>query len=217
MPDPISAAISTLALLVSAATAWFTLLRGGTVRMTQPAVIYFGPDGKRNARDERLPKIYLRTLLYSTSKRGRVIEAMYATLRRNESRQTFNIWVHGNKDLVRGSGLFVSDTGVAENHHFLTPKDGSNFEFKEGTYELEVHAKLVGDSKSIRLWTQHLVVNAIEATNLGQERCGLYFDWGPASGQYIAHIEASPPDVAPEELVSMLASSFGSSSNKPLG
>lgn len=216
MPDPISAFISTLALLISAATAWLTLLRRGTVKMTQPAVIFFGPDGKRNSRDEHLPKIYLRTLLYSTSKRGRVIESMHATLSRNESRQTFNIWVHGNKDLVRGSGLFVSDTGVAENHHFLTPKDGSHFEFKEGCYGLEVYAKLVGDSKSLRLWTQKLVVNAVEATKLGQERCGMYFDWGPASGQYLSHVEASPPDVAPEELVRMLASSFCSSPNKPI-
>lgn len=214
MPDPISAAISLLALVISAATAWFTLLRRGTVKMTQPAVIFFGPDGKRSARDQRLPKIYLRTLLYSTSKRGRVIEAMHATLRRNESMQTFNIWVHGNKDLVRGSGLFVGDTGVAENHHFLTPKDGSDFEFKEGRHDLGVYAKLVGDSQGIRLWTQCLVVSAVEATRLSQENYGLYFDWGPASGQYITHLGASPPDVTHEELVRMLASNFGTPHKK---
>lgn len=216
MPDPFSAFVSSLALLISAATAWFTLLRRGTVKMTQPTLIVFGLDGKQNSQDKRLPKIYLRTLLFSTSKRGRVIEAMHATLSRNESRQTFNIWAHGNKDLVRGSGLFVNDTGVAQNHHFLTPIDGSHFAFKEGCYDLEVYAKLVGDSKSIRLWTQKLVVSAVEATKLGQQNCGLYFDWGPASGQYIAHVEASPTDVAPEELVRMLASNFGGLPNKPI-
>jgi hypothetical protein len=37
--------ISALALAVSVMTAWFTLLRKGTVKMTQPTVIYFGADG----------------------------------------------------------------------------------------------------------------------------------------------------------------------------
>lgn len=208
MPDPISALISTLALLISAATAWLTLLRRGTVKMTQPAVIFFGPDGKRNSRDECLPKIYLRTLLYSTSKRGRVIEAMHVTLRRNESQQTFNIWVHGNKHLQRGSGLFVSDTGVAENHHFLTPKDGSLFEFKQGLYELKVFAKLVGDSENIRMWTQKLIVNETEAKRLTEKHCGLYFDWGPASSQYITHVDDSPPDLDSDEILRILASRF---------
>jgi hypothetical protein len=37
--------ISCLALFISGLTAWLTLLRKGTVRMTQPTVVYFGPDG----------------------------------------------------------------------------------------------------------------------------------------------------------------------------
>ena len=106
--------------------------------MTQPTAIFFGPDSPRSRDDILLPKVYLRTLLFSTSKRGRVIESMHVTLSRNETHQNFNIWVYGEDNLVRGSGLFVGETGIAANHHFLTPKDGSYFRFTEGRYRLEV-------------------------------------------------------------------------------
>ena len=36
---------------------------------------------------------FLRTLLFSTSKRGLVIESMHVALARNETHQNFNIWV----------------------------------------------------------------------------------------------------------------------------
>jgi hypothetical protein len=88
--------------------------------MTQPTVIFFGPDTPRAREDTPLPKVFLRTLLFSTSKRGRVIESMHVALSRNETHQNFNIWVYGDEKLVRGSGLFVGETGVAATHHFLT-------------------------------------------------------------------------------------------------
>jgi hypothetical protein len=91
MVDPFSLAISTLSLAISAATAWLTLFRRGTVKMTQPTVIFFGPDVPRSHGETPLPKIYLRTLLFATSKRGRVIESMHVALSRNEMHQNFNI------------------------------------------------------------------------------------------------------------------------------
>ena len=127
LADPITIAISGLPLGVSALNAWLTLFRRGTVKMTQPTVIFFGPD-KPTEKSGGPPKVYLRTLLFSTSKRGRVIQSMHVTLRRNETVQNFNIWVHGDDKLVRGSGLFVGETGVAANHHFLTPRDCNSFQ-----------------------------------------------------------------------------------------
>jgi len=54
MADPISVAISILALSVSAVTAWLTLFRRGSVKMAQPTVIFFGPDsGRANDRHSR--------------------------------------------------------------------------------------------------------------------------------------------------------------------
>lgn len=84
MADPLSITISALALGVSSVTAWLTLFRRGTVKMTQPTVIYFGPDAPRSRNVSPPPKVYLRTLLFSTSKRGRVIESMHVTLSRHK-------------------------------------------------------------------------------------------------------------------------------------
>jgi hypothetical protein len=152
MAAPISTTISVLSLAVSALTAWLTLFRRGRIKMTQPTVIFFGPDSGRT-NEAPLPKVYLRALLFATSKRGRVIESMYVALSRNETRQNFNIWVYGNEKLARGSGLFVGETGVEANHHFLIPRDGSTFHFTEGRYRMDVFAKLLGDRSQTLLLT----------------------------------------------------------------
>jgi hypothetical protein len=70
MLEFVSIVLSLSAVGLSATTAWLTLFQRGTVRMTQPTVIYFGPDAP--ARDLEIPraKVYLRSLLYSTSKRA---------------------------------------------------------------------------------------------------------------------------------------------------
>lgn len=114
--------------------------------MTQPEVIYFGPDGGERDNGETLPqKIFLRTLLYATAKRGSIVERMYIRLRRRETTQTFNIWAYGDAGkLTRGSGLFVPETGYSTNHHFLLPADGTVFSFAAGDYTLDVYASLVG-------------------------------------------------------------------------
>jgi hypothetical protein len=194
MIDPVSLVISIISLAVSATTAWLTLFRRGTVKMTQPTVIFFGPDTPRSPHDTPLPKIYLRTLLFATSKRGRVVESMHVALSRNETHQNFNIWVYGERGkLVRGSGLFVGETGVAADHHFLTPHDGNAFRFTEGHYRLDVFANLLSDPKPMRLFSQALDVSHDIATALQEKTAGLYFDWGPDSSRYLSHVEKRPP------------------------
>jgi hypothetical protein len=192
MTDPIAIAVSLLALAVSATTAWLTLLRRGTVRMTQPTVIFFGPDTPRDRDESPPPKIYLRTLLFATSKRGRIIQSMHVSLTRNESHQNFNIWVYGDDRLVRGSGLFVGETGIAANHHFLTPKDGSSFQWLPGRYSLTVHAQLLGDAKQVVLFRQQLDIAPDTAESLKKPGTGLFFDWGPDSGRYLQHLDLRP-------------------------
>lgn len=191
MVEPASMAISVLALAVSAMTAWLTLLRKGTVRMTQPTVIFFGPDTPRSLNEPAQAKIYLRTLLCATSKRGRIIESMHISLGRNETIQNFNIWVHGDEKLMRGSGLFVGETGVATNHHFLIPRDGTSFRFTEGIYRMSVFAKLLGDGKPILLFTQTLEISRNFADQLKEPDTGLYFDWGPDSSRYLPHTDTN--------------------------
>src|ERR1700693_1935198 len=179
MVDPIAVAVSGLSLAVSCITAWLTLFRRGTVRMTQPTVIFFGSDTPRPGGRTALPKVYLRTLLFSTSKRGRVIESMHVSLMRHETHQNFNIWVHGDDKLVRGSGMFVGETGVAASHHFLTPEDGGQFKFFAGRYQLHVFAKLLGDRMHTQLFSQELELAPNVAAQLEETGAGLYFDWGP--------------------------------------
>ena len=50
---------------------------------------------------------------FSLGLRGHVIENMYVELVNDNEQHLFNIWVYGERDnLVRGSGLFVSDQGA---------------------------------------------------------------------------------------------------------
>jgi hypothetical protein len=204
MADPLSITISALALSVSSVTAWLTLFRRGTVKMTQPTVIYFGPDFPRGHADSPLPKVYLRTLVFATSKRGRVIESMHVALSRNETHQNFNIWVYGEERLVRGSGLFVGETGVEANHHFLTPKDATSFRFIEGRYRLDVFARLLGDQKHTRLFSQTLEISREIEAALQEPHAGLYFDWGPDSSRYLPHVQTRPPSPDPEKFLEAL-------------
>jgi len=187
---PITATIiSVFALIVSATTAWLTLLRRGVLRMTHPTVIFFGPDGPPSQGAE--VKIFLRTLLYSTAKRAHILESMYVTLRRGESVQTFNIWVYGDHSpLLRGSGLRVSEDGFATNHHFILPKDGTHFSFVPGEYTVEVYATLV-NAKTLLMSTTRLQLTQEHATAISKGS-GVYFDWGPDSKTYHAHIDSRP-------------------------
>ena len=173
--------------------------------MTQPTVIFFGPDTPRSPREAAAPKVYLRSLLFSTSKRGRVIESMHVALSRNETHQNFNIWVHGYRDeLVRGSGLYVGETGVAANHHFLIPRDASSFHFCEGRFLLEVFAQLLGDKKRKLLFSQVLEITPELARQLGESGAGLYFDWGPDASRYLPHVDKRPLSPNPDEFLAQL-------------
>lgn len=177
-----SFALSMIAVGISAFTLWWTSFRRGTIRMTQPATIFFGPD------ENGSPKVYLRSLLYSTSKRGQLVEHMYVTLLRAETRQTFNIWVYGDRDLARGSGLFVGENGLTANHHFLLPPQESGFQFRPGEYALEVHTRRVGDRASHVLAKANLTITEQESTQVTSGSGGVYFDWGPESGRYHPHL-----------------------------
>jgi hypothetical protein len=183
----LSISISVIALLIAATTLWLTHIRRGKLQMTQPNVIFFGPDGSANHLDgeeSQISKIYLRTLLYSTGKRGIVLEHLFVRLRRGETQQNFNIWVLGERELARGSGIFVPQEGIAANHHFLAPSDTQNFDFSAGDYKLEVYGKVVAKKKPIRLSIIQLAIDRDEAEKLRKKDYGIYFDWGPDAGRY---------------------------------
>ena len=188
MSNWLSFAISCLALVVAGATAWLTFFRKGRLMMTQPTTVFLGPDGL--AFDGDRCKVYLRTLLYCTAKRGYVLESLYLSLQRNEGKQNFNIWVYGAKgELQRGSGLFVPQEGITFDHHFLLPKDGASFSFLPGAYTLRVFAKGVGQPTSSELTRIILSITEAQAIELAKPQTGLYFDWGPDQQAYHPHIQ----------------------------
>lgn len=92
-------------------------------------------------------KIFFRALLFSTGKRGQVVESLFLRVREGDRNAEFSFWGFGDKDLVRGSGLFVLETGVATNHHFNPLDPETMFLFSGGTYSLELVAKLVGQKR----------------------------------------------------------------------
>jgi len=194
----IAIAISATALAVSLITMWVTLFRRGALKMTQPTTVMFGPDGERLDGDS---KVYLRALLYSTAKRGHVIENMFIRLSRGEHRQSFPIWVLGDERLARGSGLFVGEQGVVANHHFLLAPDSEKYIFRAGAYRLEVFARLVGETEPTKLWSSELAISNEEAAKLAQPNCALYFDWGPDSDRYISTVKSKPPMQIPHQFL----------------
>lgn len=176
--------ISSVSLVVATTTAWLTLLQPGTVRMVRPALVAF-----LDARGSDGPKVWFRTLLYSTSRRGNVIESMFVRLRRGESRQNFSFWVCGDgSQLAGGCGLYVGQSGTVLNHHFVLPKDGTRYEFLPGEYVLEVFATLVGQRQALQLAAIPLHLSGDHAKALKNADENIYFNWWPDSGRYNAHV-----------------------------
>ena len=202
----LSFVVSALAIIISGLTAWLTLFRKGRLVMTQPTVVFFGPDG--SSFNSKHNKIYLRTLLYSTAKKGQVLESLHISIHRNETQQNFNIWVYGDQgELKRGSGLYVTQEGVTYDHHFLLPKDGANFEFLPGTYKLKVYAKLVRKNKCSLLSEIVLKINENQGGQLKEPNTGIFFDWGPDQQDYHSHIDKREDEKDIEEMMRKLLDS----------
>lgn len=193
----ISIIISLVALAISGLTFWLTRIKKGTVKMTRPTIIFFGPDGG----GERHNKVYIRTLLYSTAERGQYIQNMFIRLQRGESIQNFNVWVYGDKQLSRGSGLFINKSGIACNHHFLLPKDGNNYSFLSGEYLLQVYIETV-DQSPIKIFEQKLNLTKEQEKEMQDKRAGLFYDWAPNTQNYFSHIDIRP--LTEKEIINLL-------------
>ncbi|HEY7342559.1 MAG TPA: hypothetical protein VH591_16920 [Ktedonobacterales bacterium] len=156
--------------------------------MTQPSVIFFGHDGSTHRPDTTDDKkVYLRTLLYATSKSGRMVENMFVRVYRAETSQTFSFWAYGERSsLAPGSGLFVPEDGVTYNHHFVLPADGTTFHFLAGEYTVEVFASLVARPgiNTLKLFSTQLIVSQQHAEQLTKPNMGILFTWLPDVRRY---------------------------------
>jgi len=140
--------VSMTALGVSLITAWFNLFHRGKLLATRPSLIALTYESR--GKPQPLAKIFLRTLLCSTGKRGRVIESLFLRVKDRARNEEFSFWGYGDKDLVRGSGLFVGENGIVTNHHF-NPISDMSYQFITGKYELELVAKIINRSHHLSL------------------------------------------------------------------
>lgn len=183
----ISPAISGMALVVSLFTAWFTIFRRGAVRSTRPSFISFSYDFSPGK--PLLAKIFLRNLLFSTGKRGQVVENLFLRVRQGTRVAEFSFWGYGDKDLVRGGGLFIPESGLATNHHFNPLTHDPVFLFSPGTYTLELVAKLVDRSSLISLSAIELTMPDSPFGSTITREAAIYFNWSAEQGHYVASKE----------------------------
>src|SRR5437879_3251360 len=124
MKDIFTILLAAASFILSLYTLWVTQLHRGRLKMTRPSLVCF----KREMPSGR-PKIFLRTLLFTTASKGRVIENMYLRVHQPSGMYIFDFWGYAGESekLTLGSGLFVGPTGVAFNHHFNPRHDSSDF------------------------------------------------------------------------------------------
>ena len=180
-------AISAVSLVLSVTVAWLTLLRRGTLGMTQPMLIGFLHEAEQ-------PKIFFRAMLYATGKRGHIVEALYLKVKRGEMTETFNFWMYGEtKELKIGSGLRVGEDGVSFNHHFLPPIDAPSCAFLAGEYTIQAYAKILNRHSAVLLSTVKLSLSDEQAAALLDPVKGVLFTWRPDSRVYRGNVSEPPP------------------------
>ena len=181
--------ISIAALVVSALTAWFTLFRRGHLRMTRPGFVGFvwdAPGGE--------PKIFLRSFLYATGKRGYVVEALYLNVMREHVEHIFSFWtVRQEGRMAIGGGLKVGEDGVPADFHFLPPKDAHDFAFSAGRYDIAVYVGIAGRTSPALLYKFSLNLSEEQVDAMRPNMVNsIFFNWQPERGSYHSYI-AEPP------------------------
>jgi hypothetical protein len=156
-------------------TLWLTQLHRGQVKMTRPTLVFMARE-----KDDGRYKIFLRTHLFSTSPRGRVIENMYVRLHNRGGSHIFDFWGYGETEkLSLGSGLFVGQSGVTYNHHFVLHRDGQNF----------LVADVVGNLRPTRLMEINLFVDGQTAAEMVQiVQLGAFFEWDVDAEEYTVRL-----------------------------
>lgn len=178
----ISIPISIVSLAVSLGTFWFAFIDRGRLRMTKPTIVFFGYDMVPRP----TPKVFLRTLLYSTANRGHVVEGMFVKVRHNDREQAFSFWGYGETEkLTAGSGLYVSKTGVSVNHHFVLSVHETEYRFEPGDYRIDVFANVVGRKAATRLSTIQLTLTPSLVATLALHE-GVLFE-RRMNGEYEGH------------------------------
>ncbi len=184
----LSLAISGVSFLLASFALWVAQFNRGRLKMTQPTLLCLKRDTPSNQ-----PKIFLRTLLFTTGFKGIVIQSILLKVHNRLGTYLFDFWGHteGGK-LTLGSGLFVGPTGIACDHHF-NPRRGSDFQYVDGAYRIEIVAVLVGRPQPIKLMEVVFTVDDWNAAQLLQiEDISLWLVWNADERGYDQNIEHPP-------------------------
>lgn len=190
LKDIITVLLSVASFLLSGYALWVAQFNRGRLKMTQPTLLCLRrdlPSGK--------PKIFLRTLLFTTGTKGRVIQSMFLRVHHSGGTYLFDFWGHteGGK-LTLGSGLFVGPTGIACDHHF-NPHRGSNFRYVDGQYRIEIFAVLVGQQQPTKLMEVAFTVGEQNAAELIPFKdVALFLEWNADTRNYDQSIERLPTE-----------------------
>jgi hypothetical protein len=193
LKDVATTLISGLSLALSAYALWQVQFNHGRLKMTQPTLLCL----KREQPSMR-PKIFLRTLLFATGPKGRVIENMFLKVHQNNLVYNFDFWGHteGGK-LTLGSGLFVGPTGLACDHHFNLRDDSNTFLFLNGDYSVEVFATVVGRKQPDKLAALTFNVDGLQSAELIQiPKREMFLRWNAENRSYDGRVDHSIPSHA---------------------
>ena len=180
--------ISLFSLAISISTAWLTLFHRGQVKMTRPTMISLVQDGLGG-----LQKTVIRSLIYCTSRRGQVIENLYATLSHDGTSTLFGFWSYGeNTSTQRGGGLFVGREGVALYHHFVLLSKADSFAYEPGEYQLEVFAIPLGEKAGRKVAGVRLNITEDFARGLNGKELGMMFNWNPLADSFFVETSRRP-------------------------
>jgi hypothetical protein len=180
--------ISIIAILISISTAYFNIFHRGTVKMIRPQFFALLP--------EESPfggclKFFVRTLLFSTGKRGRVIESIFLDLKQDGKTISFHYWMYGELEQLKiGSGLFVGPDGIAANHHFVPTNTLSVRDFSPGKYEMVIRAVLLGDGSPIVLGNVFFELGneEVSALTISKDKA-IFFVWDIENKKYKTRID----------------------------
>jgi hypothetical protein len=186
-------AISLASLAVSGLTFWWAHLYRGRLRMVQPQLAVFG---REPGSDE--PRLWLRTLLHSTSARGHLVESMHVQVHApSGSVFRFGLWgVRAGEKLTYGSGVLVTQTGDVSEHRFMLGNEPGDFLFWPGAYRCEFYATILGGRrpKPRPVAEVRFTVSEMDsATFRSQREAALWLFWNAETRTYVGRLDRGLP------------------------
>ncbi len=184
----VSLVLSCISTAVSSIVACYTVARRPRIRMTKPTFVAFVVDG-----DEAAPKVFLRTLLFSTADPGKVVETMFVRMRNHKQETIYSFWSYDvDGRLVPGGGLFIGAQGIATNHHFVLAKSFKRVTFGPAELTVDVCARIVGEKRERLLYQLKTMLSADQAAALNGKDAGVFFERNPVSDEFHGEIRAAP-------------------------